>query len=159
MRISLRTTALIFVVFAVLLAWFGEPIVKSLFRPRIIAWEMIENQEDLNEVLKKENVVLFIHADWSIESAMARKEIEDFVFDWRLHGRKPKLLFHLIDHTDSTPQWLRDWAQSDSELGFIYSGYGESIWLDNGDLIQRLTGSMNKEKGIRNAADKLIGSE
>ncbi|WP_148618624.1 hypothetical protein [Mariniblastus fucicola] len=47
----------------------------------------------------------------------------------------------MVDHTEHTPRWLIEWAQSDPELRLVYNGYGEAIWLQEGEVLKRLSGS------------------
>ena len=154
-RISLRTTLFLFIGLAILFAWLREPLLRFI-RPNIVSWKLVENRQDFSEMLEKPNAFVFVHADWSMSSVAARREVEDFVVDWRTRNREPEMPFYFVDHTESTPKWLIEWGKSDNKLTCIHNGYGESIWLRNGEVLLRLHDYQNLQNDLREKTSELF---
>ena len=103
--------------------------------------------------------IAFIHADWSITSVYAKREVENFVFDWQWNNREPDLTFYLIDHTESTPSWLIEWGNSNDNLSCVHNGYGETIWLKDGEVLLRVEGQQNVHIDLRRKTAELFEME
>ena len=81
-QFSLRTILATVLAVALLLSWFRDPILRRI-SPAVISWERVESKQDLEGLLDDPCAIVFIRADWSISSAFAKREIDDFVFDWQ----------------------------------------------------------------------------
>ena len=155
-QFSLRTILATVLAVPLLLSWFRDPILRRI-SPVVISWERVESKQDLEGLLDDPCAIVFIRADWSISSAFAKREIDDFVFDWQWNNRGPDLTFYLIDHTDSTPSWLIEWGKSNGKLSCIHNGYGETVWLKGGEVLLRLEGQRHSHIDLRQKAVELYG--
>ena len=153
---TIRTILASVLAIALLLSWFRDPILRRI-SPVVISWERVESKQDLEGLLDDPCAIVFIRADWSISSAFAKREIDDFVFDWQWNNRGPDLTFYLIDHTDSTPSWLIEWGESNGKLSCIHNGYGETVWLKGGEVLLRLEGQRHSHIDLRQKAVELYG--
>ena len=69
--------------------------------------------------------------------------MSEFISDWRWNHREPEIKVFLIDHSNKTPAWLIEWTKSNPDLSLAYNGYGEAIWLREGEVHRRLSGGFN----------------
>ncbi len=105
-------------------------------------------------MLSNQNAIVFVHANWSSASVIAKREFEEFQIDWKLHNSDARNRFYLIDHSKLTPDWLFEWGKSDGMLGLIHNGYGESIWIKDGKAKLRITGHQIKSDELPGMTEK-----
>jgi hypothetical protein len=136
-RYSIRTALLVIVVLAIFIAATRDPIVR-LLRSNSISWKLIETTEDLDRLLGNSHAFVFVNADWSSTSAVARRNAEEFVVDWRCGRVNSQVDFFMIDISNGSPIWLTEWIQTNEKLASIqHAGDGSSLWIQDGEIIER----------------------
>jgi len=126
----------VFVVLTLVIAYFREPLIRMV-RANQLPYELIESEKDLDDMLAEPNAFVFVKADWSIDSVIAQRVVDEFATDWSWFDREPSVKFYLLDATGPESKViLFPWSKSDEELGPIIHGHGYAIWLRDGKVLQ-----------------------
>lgn len=103
---------------------------------------VVDIENAIQNATKAEQAVILINLDWSIQCVMARVPFAQFMLDYRSSRPHGKLLFHYIDCTNITQDYspltdLPGWQELDDKSpGTLISGYGEMVWLKNGQVLR-----------------------
>ena len=135
-RFSLRTILFCFAVVALLLSSFRDPINRAIrINSDKYPLKPVATEKELEAMLDQPRAIVFINADWSMDSAVAKRSVVEFARDWRWFRREPNVSFYVIDITDSNPDLDFDkWTETDSRLWHVRGGCGSVIWLRNGSV-------------------------
>ena len=136
-RFSIRAFLCTFALLAVALAVFRVPLI-ALFEGNLEPWKLCTTQRDLEAAMGDRMAVMLVHADWSVTSALTKRNAKEFIASRRWKKRHPELNFYLLDITHAPPNWLVKWAEADAKLnGVQHAGDGSLTWIQEGKTLLR----------------------
>ena len=138
-RYSLRSFLLFWLLAALLIGFYREPLARRLGLDRDESpFVVIASEADMQAALSSKHAVIYAYVDWSPESVMAEDQFNSFARDWRRRFHGPRVNFYLLDLSrgPNAPKFATDWLATDKRLPTLMgSGMGEVVWLKSGALI------------------------
>ena len=106
----------------------------------------LESQQEFLDTIMLNKSIIYLLVDWSGQERMSRAVVYKTLNDLN-EGGTP--VFQ-IDCSDQTKKYVVEWliAQQDNKQDFYYGGYGETLLVEKGKIIDFITypGQLGLEK-------------
>lgn len=99
--------------------------------------ETIKTAEEFRAMLSEQDCLLFVDVDWSLEAALSRRRLEDFIRVWNQQNHSRAVVVFRVDLTNGEGHIWNEvvaWLKKQNLHMWETGGVGPAFWLRRGKI-------------------------